>query len=135
MLSALVLLYLTFLIYRKAPRVIVAFLTRLGELSFAIYLIHPLLLAVYRRFRYNIPTDSLTYVLFIYGGLMVALGGSWLIVQFVFRRIRLAWIVFGSVPRSLAPDSSEKSTTTSWRSDKQAVRAASSEGSKKTFGG
>ena len=103
MLSALVLLYLTFLIYRKAPRTTVAFLTRLGELSFAIYLIHPLLLALYRRFRYNISTDSLAYVFFIYGGLIVALGGSWLIVQFAFRRIRPAWIVFGSVPRSLAP--------------------------------
>lgn len=103
MLSALVLLYLTFLIYRKAPRGLVAFLTRMGELSFAIYLIHPLFLAVYRRFRYSISTDSLTYVLFIYGGLLVALAGSWMIVQFAFRRFPKAWIVFGSVPRSLAP--------------------------------
>lgn len=100
-LSALVLLYATFLIYRKAPRVIVSFLTRLGELSFAIYLIHPLLLAIYRRFRYTIAPDSLTYVLFIYGGLIVALGGSWFIVQFAFRRVPKSWIVFGSVPRSL----------------------------------
>jgi peptidoglycan/LPS O-acetylase OafA/YrhL len=100
-LSALVLLYATFLIYRKAPRVIVACLTRLGELSFAIYLIHPLLLAIYRRFRYHIPLESLTYVLFIYGGLVFALGGSWLLVQFAFRRIPKSWIFFGSVPRSL----------------------------------
>ncbi|MEK4263512.1 acyltransferase [Paenibacillus sp. FSL R5-0636] len=109
MLSALVLLYATFLIYRKAPRGIVAFLTRLGELSFAIYLIHPLLLAVYRRFRYHIPLESLTYVLFIYGGLVVALGGSWLIVQFAFRRVPGSWIIFGSVPRSLESSPQEKS--------------------------
>ncbi|MEK4471739.1 acyltransferase [Paenibacillus sp. FSL R7-0048] len=109
MLSALVLLYATFLIYRKASRGIVAFLTRLGELSFAIYLIHPLLLAVYRRFRYQIPLESLTYVLFIYGGLVVALGGSWLIVQFAFRRVPGSWIIFGSVPRSLESSPQEKS--------------------------
>ncbi len=105
-LSALVLFYATFLIYRKAPRVIVSLLTRLGELSFAIYLIHPLLLALYRRFRYTISPDSLTYVMFIYGGLVVALAGSWFIVQFAFRRIPKSWIAFGSVPRSL--DSSTK---------------------------
>ncbi|WP_340393188.1 acyltransferase [Paenibacillus sp. FSL E2-0190] len=109
MLSALVLLYATFLIYRKASRGIVAFLTRLGELSFAIYLIHPLLLAVYRRFRYQIPLESLTYVLFIYGGFVVALGGSWLIVQFAFRRVPGSWIIFGSVPRSLESSPQEKS--------------------------
>lgn len=109
MLSALVLLYATFLLYRKAPRVIVTFLTRLGELSFAIYLIHPLLLAIYRRFRYHIPLESLTYVFFIYGGLVFALGGSWLLVQFAFRRIPKSWIFLGSFPRSLESSSKMKS--------------------------
>lgn len=108
MLSALVLLYLAFLIYRKGSRSIVALLTRLGELSFAIYLLHPFLLALYRRFRYNISPESLTYILFIYGGLVVALGGSWLIVQFAFRRIRPSWMVLGSVPSSLAPKAKQR---------------------------
>lgn len=107
-LSALVLLYATFLIYRRAPKVIVAILTRLGEISFAVYLIHPLLLAMYRRFGTGIPTDSLIYVFYIYGGLAVALAGSWIIVQFAFRRIRLSWVAFGSVPRSLAPPLKDK---------------------------
>jgi peptidoglycan/LPS O-acetylase OafA/YrhL len=80
----------------------------MGELSFAIYLIHPLFLAIYRRFRYSISPDSFTYVLFIYGGLLVALAGSWMIVQFTFRRFPKAWIVFGSVPRSLAPPAKVK---------------------------
>ena len=102
MLSALVLLYATFVLYRRAPRPIVAILTRLGELSFAVYLIHPLLLAVYRRFGTGIPTDSLTYVLYVYGGLIVALAGSWIIVQFAFRHIRISWIALGNVPRSLS---------------------------------
>jgi surface polysaccharide O-acyltransferase-like enzyme len=103
MLSALVLLYFAFMIYRQAPRALTALLARIGELAFAIYLIHPLVLAVYRRFRYSIPVGSLMYVLFIYGGLLVALGGSWLLVQFAFRRFGWSWIAFGSVPRSLAP--------------------------------
>lgn len=100
-LSALVLLYAAFLIYRKAPRRFVSFLTRLGELSFAIYLIHPLILAIYRRFGVQISPDSLTYVFFIYGGLMIALGASWLLVQFAFRSIPKSWIMLGSVPQSL----------------------------------
>ncbi|WNS42111.1 acyltransferase [Paenibacillus sp. MMS20-IR301] len=101
MLSALMLLYTTFVIYRKAPAAITAWLTRLGELSFAVYLIHPLLLAVYRRFGQSIPTDSLVYVLYVYGGLFAALAGSWIIVQFAFRRIRISWVALGNVPRSL----------------------------------
>lgn len=103
MLSALVLLHATFLIYHKAPKWITGFLTRLGEISFAVYLLHPLILALYRRFRYTIPIDSLAYVIFVHGGLIMALGISWAIIQFSFRRIRLSWIAFGSVPRSLAP--------------------------------
>ena len=135
MLSALVLLYLTFLISRKAPRTIVAFLTRLGELSFAIYLIHPLLLAIYRRFRYNISPDSLIYILFVYGGLVVALGGSWLIVQFAFRRIRPSWVIFGSVPRSFAPTPREVPELTVGSKNKRSKGTASDVASKGTLGG
>ncbi|MEK5024941.1 acyltransferase [Paenibacillus sp. FSL M7-1046] len=103
MLSALVLLHATFLIYRTASCGVNAFMTRLGEISFAVYLLHPLILVLYRRFRYNIPLDSLAYVLFVHGGLIVALGVSWVVVQISFRQIRWSWIAFGSVPRSLAP--------------------------------
>lgn len=48
MLSALVLLHATFLIYRTASRGVNAFMTRLGEISFAVYLLHPLILVLYR---------------------------------------------------------------------------------------
>lgn len=108
MLSALVLLYAAFWICRRAPRGLVTVLTRMGELSFAIYLIHPLLLAGYRKLPHSISPDSFTYVLFIYGGLLVAGAGSWLIVQFIFRRFHKAWIMLGSVPRSLAPQTKTK---------------------------
>ncbi|WP_379128642.1 acyltransferase [Paenibacillus sp. sgz500958] len=134
MLSALVLLYATFLIHRSAPKKVVAFLTRLGELSFAIYLLHPLLLAVYRRFRYNISPESLTYVFFLYGGLIVALGGSWLFIQFIFRRVRPAWVVFGNVPRSLAPPPKVHRNGTVTAMDKPIVMPQG-EGSKTNLGG
>ncbi|MHA6533788.1 acyltransferase [Paenibacillus sp. BAC0078] len=120
MFSALVLLYAAFVIYRSAPRRIVVILTRLGELSFAIYLIHPLLLAVYREFSIMIRTDSLLYVFWIYGGLLVALGGSWVITQFAFRRFRQSWIVFGSIPRSLSSPVKEKTGHTSGGGGRQA---------------
>lgn len=107
-LSALVLLYAAFLIQRRAPSRMVAFLTRLGELSFAIYLIHPLLLAIYRKFGSSIAPESLTYVFFVYGGLVFALGVSWFMVQFTFRRIPKSWVVLGSVPRSLESSSKVK---------------------------
>ncbi|AOZ94674.1 acyltransferase [Paenibacillus crassostreae] len=103
MLSALVLLHATFLIYRKFSRKIVAFLTRMGELSFAIYLLHPMVLAQYRRFRYHIEPDSLGYLAFIIGGLLVTLLVTWAIVQFCFRRISWSWVCLGTVPRSLSP--------------------------------
>ncbi|MNP78499.1 hypothetical protein D3C76_1761260 [compost metagenome] len=47
-------------------------------------------------------------MVFIYGGLLVALAGSWMIVQFTFRRFHKSWIVFGSVPGSLAPQAKVK---------------------------
>ncbi|WP_151737743.1 acyltransferase ['Paenibacillus yunnanensis' Narsing Rao et al. 2020] len=103
LLSALVLLVAAFWIYRKAPQRLVAWLTRLGELSFAVYLIHPLFLAVYRLLQSKLQTDSLLYVGYVYGGLVIALAVSWLITQWTFRHIRISWVALGNVPRSLAP--------------------------------
>lgn len=102
MLSALVLLHATFVIYRKLFRKGVAFLTRMGELSFAIYLLHPFILAIYRRFRYQIAPESIGYLIFIYGGLLVALFLSWGIVQFYFRRVPWSWVFLGKTPHALS---------------------------------
>jgi peptidoglycan/LPS O-acetylase OafA/YrhL len=103
MLSALVLMHATFLIYRKCSATMVAFLTRMGELSFAIYLLHPIVLAQYRRFRYHIAPESFGYLLFIIGGLLVTLFLSWVIVQFCFKRIPWSWVLLGNIPRALSP--------------------------------
>ncbi|CAM3010217.1 acyltransferase [Paenibacillus sediminis] len=106
MLSALVLLHAAFHIYKlgssKGQGVIgstvILLLRRLGELSFAIYLVHPLVLAVYRKFRYTISPESMTYMFWIFGGLLSALLLSWAVVQFAFRRIPFAWMFLGNVP-------------------------------------
>ncbi|OAB27127.1 acyltransferase [Paenibacillus macquariensis subsp. defensor] len=103
MLSALILLHATFVIYRKLSGRGVALLMRMGELSFGIYLLHPFILAQYRRFRYQIPPESIGYLIFILGGLLVALFLSWDIVQFYFKRVSWSWMFLGNVPRSLSP--------------------------------
>ncbi len=102
MLSALVLMHATFLIYRKASRKVLAFLTRMGELSFAIYLLHPIILAQYRNFRYNIAPESITYFGFIIGGLLVSLFLSWAIIHFCFKKLPFSWVFLGSIPSSLS---------------------------------
>lgn len=100
MLSSLVLLQAAFRLYDQAAPSVVTFLIRLGEASFAIYLVHPLILAIYRRFRYYIPIDSFTYVVWIWGGLLVALFITWFIVVFGFRYVPFARLLLGSVPKS-----------------------------------
>lgn len=110
MLSALVLLHSAFRLYARANKAVVTFLIRMGEASFAIYLIHPLVLAVYRRFRYHIPIDSFTYVVWIAGGLVVALFLTWLMVAFGFRYVPFVRIFLGSVPRSYLPTAGKDSS-------------------------
>ena len=110
MLSALVLLHSAFRLYARANKTIVTFLVRMGEASFAIYLIHPLVLAVYRRFRYHIPIDSFTYVVWIAGGLVIALFLTWLMVAFGFRYVPFVRIFLGSVPRSYLPAAGKDSS-------------------------
>ncbi|WP_438348230.1 acyltransferase [Paenibacillus sp. FA6] len=103
MLSSIVLLHAGFLIYRKASRRVVAFLTRMGGLSFGIYLLHPIILTLYRRFRYNIDPESIGYLLFIIGSLLVALFLSWAIIHVCFKRIPWSWVFLGKDPDTVSP--------------------------------
>ncbi|MHA0858353.1 acyltransferase [Paenibacillus sp. CMAA1364] len=102
MLSSLVLLHASFLIYRKSSSTSRSFLTRMGELSFAIYLLHPIILAQYRRFRYNIEPESIIYLFFIIGGLLISLFVSWAIIHVCYKRIPWSWIFLGTAPKSLS---------------------------------
>lgn len=101
--SSIVLLKAAFYIYRKGSVFWVKSLTRLGELSFAIYLFHPFVLFVYRLFRneQGLPGDSPLYLLYILAGSLCALFLSWGFVQFCFRRLPFASIFLGNIPASL----------------------------------
>lgn len=103
LLSAVVLLKGAFLLYRKGSAFWVKAMTRLGQLSFAIYLFHPFVLLIYRKFRNRLAGEdfSLAYFFFIIGGSVCALVLSWVFVQFCFKRLPFASWFLGNVPDSL----------------------------------
>lgn len=96
-LSALVLMQLAFIIYRKIGGPLARTLDHLGGMSFGIYLIHPLFLFYYREYQ---PQTSGSYAIHLWylGGYVVALGLSWLIVALA-ARMRFSWLVFGNLPK------------------------------------
>lgn len=97
LLTAVVLLQLAFILYRKLPSLLRNLATRLGDLSFGIYLVHPFLLLIYRLFP---PQSGNSYIhhLWYVGGFTFALIGSWIIVTIFARYIPYNWIVFGNLP-------------------------------------
>ncbi|OWA35690.1 acyltransferase [Saccharibacillus sp. O16] len=105
MLTALVLMRTSFVLYRRAPKFLVRWLTRLGELSFAIYLLHPLVLGFYREGKTwvfdHIPSGSMTYFAWVCGGTIVSLAVSWIFAKVVMRWIPGAWMLLGSIPYSI----------------------------------
>lgn len=103
MFSALVLLKAAFYIQRKGSAFWVRTLTRVGELSFGIYLFHPVVLFAYRLFwsEQRLPGASYGYLIYIIVGSLAALFLSWGFVQFCFRRLPFAAWFLGSVPASL----------------------------------
>lgn len=103
LLSALVLLHASFVIYRHASARWLRGLTRLGELSFAIYLFHPAVLLVYRQLRLWLIGEQIgrAYFLYIVAGAILALGLSWLFTQFCFKRLPYASVILGNPPASM----------------------------------
>jgi len=95
--TAVVLLMLSFIIYRHGAGFIRKFFVRLGELSFGIYLFHPFVLLIYRKFPVtsgNIMYHHLWYL----GGFIAALFISWFVVSLTSRFIPQSWILFGNIP-------------------------------------
>ena len=92
-----------FYIQRKGSGFWTRSLTRLGELSFGIYLFHPFVLFVYRLFwsEQRLPGASFGYLFYIVVGSLGALFLSWAFVQFCFRRLPFAAWFLGNVPASL----------------------------------
>ncbi|MGN7764303.1 acyltransferase [Paenibacillus sp. 22594] len=97
LLSCIVLLQLSFLLYGTGKLLLSRMLISIGACSFGIYLLHPALLFLYRKLPFH--GGSLAYTAAIAGGWLVALLGSWLAVALIFRYVKPAWIVFGSGPQ------------------------------------
>lgn len=103
LLSAFVLLFTAFQMHRLFERKFVyRALAIIGQLSFAIYLVHPFVLALYRKFDLGISTFVSEYVLWIWGGFAAALLVSAAVVHMIFRYVPRAWMVLGSEPAYVA---------------------------------
>lgn len=96
--SALVLLQLGFLLYRKAAPWLVSLLSKLGALSFGIYLVHPFILFYYREYP-PVTGNSLLLHSWYVGGYAAALVGSWIIVSLAARFLPISWVLFGNLPK------------------------------------
>ncbi|MEC0180954.1 acyltransferase [Paenibacillus peoriae] len=95
--STLVLLQVSFLMYRRQHSFIIRRLERLGTLSFGVYLIHPFFLLLYRQFSPHIGSPQLIHIWYA-GGFFFALLCSWLVVSVIARFLPFAWILFGQLP-------------------------------------
>ncbi len=96
--TALVVLLASSWIIKKAPTALNRILILIGNLSFGIYLIHPLFLKYYRM--YITPGGNMTfYHLFIAGSFIGALVISGIIVYLALYKWRWGWILFGASPK------------------------------------
>jgi len=88
--------------------VVVKGIQQLGALSFGIYLIHPLVLLIYRRY---VPSPDLSpaYHLWVAGGFLAAIGVSIVVLLIMFRYVRWSWILLGPTPAGYGPSPSRAS--------------------------
>lgn len=109
MITPILLIQVAFLISRgiKSP-FWVRGLRHLGVVSFGVYLFHPLVLLVYRKFPLHGGTP-LEYHLWYAGGFLSALIISWVVVTALSRLTGWSWLLFGSVPAQLKASDANKS--------------------------
>ncbi|WP_019914383.1 acyltransferase [Paenibacillus sp. HW567] len=97
LLSCLVLLQMSFLLYGAGRSLLTRMLLSVGACSFGIYLLHPAVLFFYRKLPFH--GGSLAYTAAIAGGWLAATLVSWLVVALFFRYMKPAWVLFGSAPQ------------------------------------
>ncbi|SEM51948.1 acyltransferase [Paenibacillus sp. OV219] len=105
--TTLVLLQACVLLGRcKLTRWLAFVLSKLGMLSFGIYLVHPFFLLVYHRYPLG-SAQPVTYFLWTAGSFLFALGASTVVTLLAYRFIPWSWIFLGTSPidrrREMAP--------------------------------
>lgn len=103
--TAFVLVHAAFLLERSRVSFLKEKLRNLGVVSFAVYLLHPLLLSIYAQFPVNSGKAWLHHFWYA-GSFLFILFGTWIISTAICRSIPLSWIAFGSVPARLQKKSS-----------------------------
>jgi peptidoglycan/LPS O-acetylase OafA/YrhL len=97
--SCIVLLILSGWIYREWSTKLINPLIQLGALSFGIFLFHPFINLVFRRY-FN-SHEPLYYHIWVAVTFLCALCLSWITVHFVGKHFKGHWILFGSIPQKL----------------------------------
>lgn len=87
---------IAYILLRHAWPWFTRFMTRLGELSFGIYLIHPLFLLIYREFPPNTGFSPLIHLWYL-GGFVFAFVASWVVVSLTVNWVPMSWVIFGKV--------------------------------------
>lgn len=81
----------------RITRFIADRLTRLGALSFGIYLVHPFFLLLYRKYM-PVSGQPVAYHLWTMGSYAFALGASIAVLLFAYRYVGWSQLVFGPAP-------------------------------------
>jgi len=102
LLSAYFLMFAAFQLHRLfAANRLIRLLSVIGQLSFAIYLVHPMILALYRKTGGGISPFVSEYVFWIWGGFAAALLVSVAGVHLLFRYVPGIWVLLGGKPAYL----------------------------------
>lgn len=94
---ALIAFQIAFLLHRHGAYWLNRWMQRLGELSFAIYLLHPFFLAIYRKYPPHTSSSPLHHLWYV-GGFLCALLCSWMTVSLLLQVLPNSWVLLGNTP-------------------------------------
>ncbi len=101
MVTPLILIQVAFLVGgRMTSSLWIGRLRHLGIVSFGVYLFHPLVLLIYRKYPIDGGSTWIHHGWYA-GGFLCALIISWVVVTVISRLTSWSWVLFGSVPAQL----------------------------------